>query len=69
MHIPVETRKEMTLQERKKLNSKKWYANKEKYLEFINKNGKKPEEIKKRMTRELNNSSRDKCVGLSQQIR
>ena len=46
----------MTLQERKRLNSKKWYAkNKVKHLKFINKNGKKPEEIKKRMVRELNN--------------
>ena len=56
VNIPLEKRKEMTLQERKRLNSKKWYAkNKEKHLEFINKNGKKPEEIKKRMVRELNN--------------
>ena len=56
VNILLEKRKEMTLQERKRLNSKKWYAkNKEKHLEFINKNGKKPEEIKKRMARELNN--------------
>ena len=56
VNIPLEKRKEMTLQERKRLNSKKWYAkNKVKHLDFINKNGKKPEEIKKRMARELNN--------------
>ena len=46
----------MTLQERKRLISKKWYAkNKVKHLDFINKNGKKPEEIKRCMVRELNN--------------
>ena len=46
----------MSLQERKKLNSKNWSAKKKvKHLVFINKTGKKPEEIKKRMARELNN--------------
>ena len=45
----------MSLQERKKLNSKNWSAKKKvKHLVFINKTGKKPEEIKKHIVRDGN---------------
>lgn len=58
VNLPQPRDQNITLQERRRINAKKWYAdpkNKEKHLKKVNEDGKNPEKIRKRYLRELSN--------------